>query len=116
MPAIVATSLAKGSPRASVRTTLGASGNPITYSAGTGQILVLHNASAGVLTPTIIGAGATTADIEGVGTVSFAAGLSLGAIAIGGQTLVPLDFIAQYLKGVIDITGGTGLVATLLNP
>lgn len=45
-----------------------------------------------------------------------AVGLSLGAIAVGAQLLVPLDFIAQYLKGTIDITGGTGLVATLLNP
>ena len=116
MPAIVATSMAKGSPRASTRTILGASGNPITFSPGTGQVLVLHNPTAGALTPTIIGAGSTTADLEGAGTLSFAAGLSLGAIAVGAQLVVPLDFIAQYLKGVIDITGGTALVATLLNP
>lgn len=116
MPAIVATSMAKGSPRASTRTTLGASGNTITHNPGTGQILILHNPTGGSLTPTIIGAGATTADIEGLGTVNFAAGLNLGAVAAAAQLVVPLDFIAQYLKGVIDITGGTGLVATLLNP
>lgn len=116
MPAIVATSMAKGTPRASTRTTLGASGNAITYTAGGGQVLVLHNPTGGSLTPTIIGSTATTADIEGVGTVNVSAGLSLGAIAAGLQLVVPLDFIAQYLKGTIDITGGTGLVATLLNP
>ncbi len=114
MPAIVETSKAKGSPRASTRTTLAASGNTITYNAGTGQQLILHNPTGGSLTPTIIGAGATTAQIEGLGTVNTAAGLSLGAIAAGAQLLVDLDFIAQYLKGAIDITGGTGLVATLL--
>lgn len=116
MPAIVATSMLKGPLRASTRTVLTATGNPITFTPGAGQVLVLHNPTAGALSPTIIGAGATTADIEGLGTVNFAAGLALGSIGIGAQVLVPLDFIAQYLKGVIDITGGTGLVATLLNP
>ena len=116
MPAIVATSMAKGSPRASTRTTLGASGNTVPFVAGTGQTLVLHNPTGGSLTPTIIGAGSTTADLEGAGTINFAAGLSLGAVVAAAQIVVPLDFIAQYLKGVVDITGGTGLVATLLNP
>lgn len=116
MPAIVETSMAKGSPRASTRTTLAATGNTITYSQGAGQILVLHNPTGGTLTPTIIGAGATTAELEGAGTINFAAGLSLGAITASNQIVVPLDFIAQYLKGVIDITGGTALVATLLKP
>ena len=116
MPAIVATSMAKGSPRAATRTTLGASGNTVPFVPGSGQVLIVHNPTAGALTPTIIGAGSTTADLEGAGTINFAAGLSLGLIAVQGQIAVPLDFIAQYLKGVVDITSGTGLVATLLNP
>ena len=116
MPAIVSTSMTKGSPRASTRTVLAASANPITFTPGLGQILVLHNPTGSPLTPTIIGAGSTTADIDGLGTVNCAAGLNLGAIAAAAQLVVPLDFIAQYLKGVIDITGGTGLVATLLQP
>jgi len=109
--------MAKGSPRAATRTTLTASGNTVPYSPGAGQVLILQNPTAGILTPTIIGAGAATAEIEGLGLVNVAAGISLGAIpATTGQIVVPLDFIAQYLKGVIDITLGTGLVATLLNP
>lgn len=116
MPSIVATSIAQGSPRASTRTTLGSSGNAITYLEGRRQMLLLHNATGGALTPTIIGADATTADIAGLGTVDVSAGLDLGAIASGAQICVPLDFISQYLEGVIDITGGSGLVATLLNP
>ena len=116
MPAIVATSMAKGSPRASTRTTLAASGNPITYTPGTGQKLVLHNATAGSLSPTIIGASAVAGEYQGLGTVNPAAGYALGAIAAGAQIVIDLDFLDQYLKGVIDITGGTGIVATLLNP
>lgn len=116
MPAIVSTSFGKGSPRASTRTVLTATGNPIAYTPGAGQILILHNGTAGALTPTIIGAGATPVELEGSGLVPHGAGLSLGAIAIGGQILVHLDFISNYLKGVIDITGGTGLSATLLTP
>jgi hypothetical protein len=115
MPAIVATSMAKGKPRASTRTTLGASGNSIPYVKGQGQILVLHNATVGSLTPTINGSGNVAAEIEGAGEINFASGLSLGAIAVGAQLLVNLDFISQYLNGTIDITSGTGLVATLLN-
>lgn len=115
MPAIVATSMAKGKPRASTRTTLAGSGNTVAFTPGTGQVLVLHNPTAGSLTPTIIGSTAAAQEIEGVGEINFAAGLSLGAIAAGAQIVVHLDFIAQYLKGTIDITSGTGLVATLLS-
>ena len=115
MPAIVATSMGRGKPRASTRTTLTATGNSIPFVPGQGQILVLHNPTGGSLTPVINGSGNVAAEIEGAGEINFAAGLSLGPIAAGAQILVHLDFIAQYLKGTIDITNGTGLVATLLN-
>jgi hypothetical protein len=116
MPAIVATSAAQGSPRASTRTILTATGNPIAYTPGARQLLVLHNPTAGPLSPTIIGSAAASGEYQGLGTVNPAAGLALGAIAAGAQIIVPLDFIDQYLRGTIDITGGTGLAATLLNP
>lgn len=115
MPAIVATSMAKGKPRASTRTTLGASGNSIAFTPGAGQVLVLHNPTGGSLTPTITGSASVATELDGAGEINFAAGLSLGAIAAGAQLVVHLDSIAQYLKGTIDITSGTGLVATLLN-
>lgn len=112
MPAIVATSLAQGGVRTSTRTTLGSSGNTFTYVPG--SVLILHNATGGSLTPTIDGDGGTSAFAMGFGTITVSSGLSLGAIASGAQILVPLDDIAQYLKGTVDITSGSGLVATLL--
>jgi hypothetical protein len=114
MPALVATSLAEGGPRTSTRVILTASGNTFTYTPG--SILVLHNPTAGSLTPIVDGDGSTTAFAKGFGTITVSAGFSLGAIAASAQILVPLDDIAQYLRGTVDITGGTGLAATLLTP
>lgn len=115
MPAITGTSVQGVGARTATRTTLTASGNTITYRPGMGDILILQNPTAGALSPTIVGAGATTVDISGLGTVNVAGGYAVGSIpATTGQVAIPLDSIAQYLKGAIDITGGTGLVATLL--
>ena len=114
MPAIATTTLLGVGSRAKARTTLGASGNTLSYQPGQNDMLVLHNATAGALTPTIIGNGATTVDVLGLGTVNVAAGLALGSIAAGAEVLIPLDTISHYLKGTIDITGGTGLVASHL--
>jgi hypothetical protein len=114
MPAITKTSLSGVGQRAATRTTLGASGNTVTYLAGIAETLILHNPTAGALSPVIVGNGGTTVDITGLGTVNVAAGYAVGSIAAGGQVAVPLDTIAAYLKGTVDITGGTGLVATHL--
>lgn len=85
-----------------------------TYKAGQWQILILRNGTAGSLTPIIDGAGATTIPVQGVGSVDVSAGYSVGAIAAGAQVAIPLDTIQAYLVGVIAITGGTGLSASLL--
>ncbi len=114
MPALVATSMQGVGSRAATRVTLTATGNNFTYRPGAGDMLVLHNATAGALSPIINGNGGTTVDVVGLGTVNVAAGYAVGSIAAGAQVLVPLDSIAQYLKGTIDITSGTGLVASLL--
>ena len=114
MTALVATSLQGVGQRASTRTTLTASGNNFTYRAGAGDILILHNATAGALTPLIIGSGATSVGIQGLGQVTTSTGYSVGSMAAGVQVVIPLDTIAQFLKGTIDITGATGVVATLL--
>lgn len=114
MPAIAATSLQGVGQRASTRTTLGASGNTLTYRQGAGDILVLHNATAGALTPVIVGNAATTVDVSGLGVVTVSGGYSVGSMAAGAQVLIPLDSIANYLRGTIDITGGNGIVASLL--
>jgi hypothetical protein len=114
MPAITATSMQGVGVRAATRTTLTSSGNTFTHRAGLGDMLILHNPTGGALSPVIDGDGSTTADIMGLGTVNVASGYAVGSIAAGSQVLIPLDSIAQYLKGTVDITSGTGLVATLL--
>ena len=113
MATIVATSMQGAGKRAVTLTTMTAS-DTLTYKAGQGQILILRNGTAGALTPIIDGAGATTIPVQGVGSVDVSAGYSVGAIAAGAQVAIPLDTIRAYLVGVIAITGGTGLSASLL--
>lgn len=114
MPAITATSLLGVGQRAKARVTLGASGNTVAFTKGIGQLLTLHNPTGGALSPVIVGNAATTTDIDGIGTVTTSGGYAVGSIAAGAEVVVPLDTISHYLKGVIDITGGTGLVGSLL--
>lgn len=113
MATIVATSMQGAGKRAVIVTTMTAS-DTLTYKAGQGQILILRNGTAGALTPIIDGAGATTIPVQGVGSVDVSAGYSVGAIAAGAEVAIPLDTIRAYLVGVIAITGGTGLSASLL--
>lgn len=114
MPAIAATSLQGVGVRTKTRTTLTGSGDTFTYRPGRGDFLVLHNPTGSAISPVIDGDGGTTADIQGLGTVSVAGGYAVGSIAAGAEVLIPLDSIAQYLKGNIAITSGSGLVGSVL--
>lgn len=96
------------------QTTLTGTSDTFTYREGTGQILILRNDTAGALSPVIDGAGGTTVNAPGLGVVSVASGYSVGSIAAGAAVSIPLDSISKYLQGVITITSGTGLVASLL--
>ena len=62
----------------------------------------------------IDGNGGTTVSVPGVGSVDVSAGYSVGSIAAGAHVVIPLASISAYLQGTIAITGGTGLVATLM--
>jgi hypothetical protein len=46
--------------------------------------------------------------------VDVSAGFSTGSIAAGACVSIPLKSIAAYLQGVINLTGGTGIRASLL--
>ena len=114
MPAIVATSMQGAGKRAVTLTTLNGTTDTLTYKSGQGQILVLNNITAGPLSPIIDGAGATTLPVQGVGSVDVSGGYAVGSIAAGAEVAIPLDTIRAYLVGVVSITGGTGLSASLL--
>ena len=78
------------------------------------QLLVLNNVTAGSLTVNIDGADGTTVSAPGIGSVSVAGGLSI-VLAAGEVKAVVLTTIRSYLQGVVAITGGTGIKATIFN-
>lgn len=114
MATIVATNANQNGTVAVAETTLTGTLDTFTYRSGVKQTLILRNATAGALTPVIDGDGATTLGVEGVGTIDLSTGFSVGSIAAGAVKSIRTDSIARYLLGTIAITGGTGLVATLI--
>lgn len=114
MPAIVATSIAGSLARTITETTLNGTTDSLTFNTSRNPVLTFRNPTAGALTPTIVGASATTVAVPGVGNVSVASGYAVGSIAAGAMVSIPLNTINEFLKGAVTLTGGTGLVASLL--
>ncbi|HEX4918052.1 MAG TPA: hypothetical protein VFV43_09170 [Limnobacter sp.] len=113
MATIAPTNMQGTGARTVTRTTLTAS-DTFTYNADRNPVLELDNITAGALTVTIDGADGTTVPVAGVGQVSVAAGFSTGSIAAGAKVAIPLNSISAYLRGVIAVTGGSGISASLL--
>lgn len=114
MATIVAT-ITSGTGRVSLtETILTGTLDTFTYKAGVRQRLTLRNDTAGALTPVIDGSGATTVNIDGAGSFDISGGFSVGSIAAGGVVSINTESISKYLAGTIAITGGTGLVAILM--
>lgn len=116
MPAVTATSIKPLGKVSVTEVTLdGTAGDVLTYNANGNAILTLRNATAGALTPIIDGDGGSTLSVPnpGLGIVDVSAGYAVGSIPAGEVRAVRLDSIKAFLSGVITITGGTGLVATL---
>lgn len=96
-----------------VETTMTAS-DTFTYKQNSRQRLVLTNDTAGALTPVIDGAGSSSENIDGIGAVDVSGGFSVGSMAIGAVVSINTDSIRAYLKGVIEITGASGITAVLM--
>ena len=111
MAVITATSMTSSGSRTLSVTTLGSS-DTMTYTKG--AILILDNVTAGALTPLLDGADGTTVQVAGIGAVSVAAGYTVPSIAAGARAVIPLDTISAYLQGVVTVTGGSGIKASLL--
>lgn len=77
------------------------------------QILFLLNQTGGSITVLIDGDGGTTVVKDGVGSVSVSTGLSITIPATEAR-YVPLGTIRDYLQGVVNVTGGTGLRGCIL--
>ncbi len=96
------------------KVTLDDSSDTFTLSSQAG-FLILENPTGGALSPVITGSAATTAFCEGVGTISLTGGTSeFGAIAANTTKILRVGIAKSFLKGTIDISGGTGLVASYL--
>ena len=114
MPVIAQTTIATGGVITPTETTL-TSSDTFVYTPGRGQMLLLRNTTAGALSPTITGSAASAANVvAGFGSVSTASGLAVGSIAAGASRVVPLDSRSLFLSGTVTVTGGTGLLATVL--
>lgn len=113
MATIIATDLNVAGVKIVTETTL-TSSNTFTYREGVNQTLILRNPTAGALSPIIDGAGTSTVVIAGIGSIDLSAGFAVGSIAAGAVRSIRTESIGRYLQGVIDITSGTGLIATLL--
>lgn len=114
MAAIAITTNTPG-PTTLARTTLSAS-DTLAFVPKAGMYLTLANNTAGALTATLVGSTAPAAYVvPGTGgtTLNLAAGK---AILVGANSTVEvaLDELELYLQGNITVTGGTGLIATVL--
>lgn len=115
MPAITPTVLNLIGDNVVTEITLGANGtNPLTYKPGTGQMLRLRNATAGALVPVIIGSASVAQTVPRVGVVNFAAGWTVPSMAAGAVREIPLDSIADYIQGTVNVNTAVGIVATLI--
>lgn len=85
-----------------------------TFNYEAGDIMILRNATGGALTPKLDGADGTTVGVEGIGDVTVSAGLTLASIAAGAERVIFLDTIRHYLQGTVTITGGTGIICSIL--
>lgn len=113
MATITATDMTGSGDRVVTFTTMTAS-DTLTFNANREPVLVLDNVTAGALTVTIDGDGATTVPVAGVGSVDVSAGYITSSIAAGARVAIPLNTIAKYLPGIIAVTGGSGIEAALL--
>lgn len=113
MAEIAKTSMQGEGSRVITVTTLSAS-DTLIYKKGVNATLVLNNVSGGALTPLIDGDGSTSLSVPGLGApIVTSGGFLLPSIGIGATVAIPLDTISEYLKGVITVTGGDAIEATL---
>lgn len=94
-------------------TTLGAS-DTLAYNPAKSPLLILDNVTGGALTPNIDGAGGSVVPVDGIGNVDVASGYTCPSIPAGGRAVIKLNTISKFLKGVITVTGGTGIKASIL--
>jgi len=112
MAVITSTDATGSGSKAVTMTTLTAS-DTFTYKPGGNQYLVLMNASAGALTPNLLGDEVSTVSVAGAGDLDLSGGYTTPSIGIGETVVIRTSTIEKYLTGTIEITGGTAIEASI---
>lgn len=88
---------------------LATSGDTLTYTSGSNQMLVLFNTDVAPINVTIDGSGGTTVVVPNAGatTASVASGV-VYAVGAGAYAVVRLDTISAYCQGTVAISAATG--------
>ncbi len=113
MAVITANTRTAATPATITKVTLTAA-DTLVFKPSVSQALFLHNTTAGSLTATIDGTGGTTITPKGLGgTVDVSTGKAI-AVAAGAVMMVDLQSISAFCQGVVNVTGGTGLIAWII--
>ena len=115
MAVITATDATGSGEKAVTVTTLGAS-DTFTFKPGGNQYLYLNNVTAGALTPNIIGTAPEDPQVVGAGAWDISAGYTTASIGAGATVVIRTSTLEKYCAGtgVVTITGGTAIEASLL--
>lgn len=113
MAAIASINAAQPGAFAAAISTLSAS-DTITIDPGKKQLIVFTNTTGGALTATIDGDGSTTANFPGAPGINVSNGYAV-AVAAGLSMALVLSTISAYTKGVVSITGASGLKVQVFN-
>jgi len=112
--ATIAPTNVSGSGVVSVTETILGASDTFIFKRNKRQKLILRNDTVGALTPNIDGDGSSDVGIDGIGSIDVSGGFDVGSMAADEVVSINTDSIREYLKGTIEITGGTGLVAILM--
>ncbi len=83
--------------------TLGAS-DDFVFDSASGQIMVLNNVTAGILSVVIDGADGTIVQVDGLDPIDVSGGFTFD-LAVAEVRAIKLGGIREYLQGSITITG-----------
>lgn len=86
----------------------------LTFVTGANQELIMYNITASAVPVTFAGAGSTTVTVTGAGALTASVASLVVTVPANGFQVVRLDTIPAYLKGVVTVTGGVGVIATVI--
>ena len=86
----------------------------ITFDASRQQLMTLRNTTGAPVVVTLDGTGGTTVAVQGLGSVSVASGLAI-TVPANDRVAVVLSTVNKYCQGVVHLTGGVGVSASVIN-